>query len=146
MVAALFFGAHRRRRDDKQGQTRQQARLASFQGAALPSRPHADFFAGCDAAEVPCAGCTEAAGSAERVLHELDVADLVARHLGEQPEGRGNLLAERTRFVRKAPEHRDTVFVHDYVSDLERLCLPHSADAAEDIDDALWAAVRSRPG
>src|SRR5258708_37996658 len=94
---------------------------------------------------MPCAGCTEGASGAESVLQELDVADLVARHLGEQPEGRGNLLAERARFVRKAPEHRDTVFVHDYVSNLERLCLPHSADAVEDVDDALWAAVRSRP-
>src|SRR5258708_2552149 len=111
-----------------------------------PSGSHIDVTAGCDPTEGPRAGRTKAARGAERVLHELHVADLVGRHLDEQAEGRGNLLAERTRFVRKAPEHRDTVFVHDYVSNLERLCLPHSADAVEGVDDALWAAVRSRPG
>jgi hypothetical protein len=58
---------------------------------ALQSRSHADFIAGCDTTEVPCTGCTEGAGSAECVFRELNVADFVARHLGEQREGRSNL-------------------------------------------------------
>src|SRR6266404_2431552 len=105
---------------------------------SLQSRSHADFVTGCDATEVPCAGCTEGASGAESVLQELDVADLVARHLGEQREGRGNLLAERARFVRKTPEHRDVVFIGNHVFDLERLCLPDPTDAVKDVDDALW--------
>jgi len=94
---------------------------------------------------VPGAGCTESAGSAERVLHELDVADLVVRHLGQHREGRSNFLAERARFVGKASEHRDTLFIGDDVFDLERLCLLNPADTVEDVDDGLWPAVCTRP-
>ena len=54
---------------------------------ALQSRSHADVTASRDAAEVPCAGCTEGAGGAERIFHELHVTDLAACHFGEQREG-----------------------------------------------------------
>jgi len=95
---------------------------------------------------VPRAGRAEGTGGAERILQELDVTDLVTRHPREQSEGRGDLFAERARFVRKAPEHRDAVFIRDDVSNLERLCLPDLADAVEDVDDALRAPVRACPG
>jgi hypothetical protein len=95
---------------------------------------------------VPCAGRAEGTGGAERILQELDVTDLVTPHPREQRERRGDLFAERARFVRKAPERRDAVFIGDDVSDLERLCLPDPADAVEDIDDAVISTGSNRAG